>query len=105
MLLLLKMKRTKRIAPKQIAQEDGTIKKFYTMGDLLEVLCHMSPLAEDLASLAHNASKSKEEMLMNVRTLFRRESLNTLQRGNRVVIKRHWKTSDKLLGKSVGPQA
>ena len=86
MLLLLKMKRTKRIVPKQIAQEDGTIQKFYTMGDLLEVLCQMSPLAEDLASLAHNASKSKEEILMNMRTLFRSESLNTLQRGDRVVI-------------------
>ena len=86
MLLLLKMKRTKRIIPKQIAQEDGTIQKFYTVGDLLEVLCQMSPLAEDLASLARNASKGKEEILMNMRTLFRWESLNTVQRGNRVAI-------------------
>lgn len=83
MLLLLKMKRTKRI---QIAQEDGSIQKFYTMGDLLEILCHMSPLAEDLASLTHKVSKSKEEILMNMRILFRKEALDTLQRGNRVVI-------------------
>lgn len=86
MLLLLKLKRTKRIIPKQIAQEDGTIQKFYTMGDLFEVLCQMSPLAEDLVRLAHNVSKSKQEILMNMRTLFRWESLNILQRGNRVVI-------------------
>lgn len=86
MLLLLKLKRTKRITPKQIAQEDGTIQKFYTMGDLLEVLCQMSPLAEGLLRLAHNTSKSKEEILMNMRTLFRWESLNTLQRGDRVVL-------------------
>ena len=88
MLLLLKLKRTKRITPKQIAQEDGTIQKFYTIGDLLEVLCQMSPLAEDLVRLAHNVSKSKQEILMNLRTLFRWESLNTLQRANRVVINR-----------------
>lgn len=83
MLLLLKMKRTKGI---QIAQEDGSIQKFYTMGDLLEILCHMSPLAEDLASLTHKVSKSKEEILMNMRILFRKEALDTLQRDNRVVI-------------------
>ena len=83
MLLLLKMKRTKRL---QIAQEDGSIQKVYTMGDLLEILCHMSPLAEDLASLTHKVSKSKEEILMNMRILFRKEALDTLQRGNRVVI-------------------
>lgn len=86
MLLLLKMKRTKRITPKQIAQEDGIIQEFYTMGDLLEVLCQMPPFAEYLASLALKASKSKEEILMNMRGLFRSESLNTLQRGNHVVI-------------------
>ena len=86
MLLLLKVKRTTRIIPKQIAQEDGTIQKFYTVADLLDILCQMSPLADDLASLAHKASKSKEEILMNMRVLFRWESLNTLQRGNHVVI-------------------
>lgn len=86
MLLLLKMKRTRRMVPKQIALKDGTIQKFYTIGDLIEVLCQMSPLAEELASLAHNTSKSQEEILMNMRTLFRREPLNTVQRGNRVVM-------------------
>ena len=86
MLLLLKMKRTGKIVPKHMALEDGTIQNFYTIGDLLEVLCQMSPLAKDVANLVHNASKSKEKILMNMRTLFRRESLNILQRGNRVVI-------------------
>ena len=86
MLLLLKMTRAKRIIPKQIGQEDGKIQQFYTVGDLLEILCQLPPLANFVARLARKASKSKEEILMNMRGLFRSESLHTLQKGNHVVV-------------------
>lgn len=86
MLFLLKMKRTKRIIPKQIAQEDGKIQQFYTVADLLEILCQLPPLSNFVTRLAGRASKSKEEILMNMRGLFRSEFLHTVQRGNYIVV-------------------
>ena len=87
MLLLLKMKRTKRIIPQQIAQEDNTIQHFYNVGDLLEIICQLPPFDDVLANLARNTSKSKEEILMNIRGLFSRsEGLITIERGDYVVI-------------------
>ena len=86
MLLLLKMKRTKRIIPRNIAQEDDTIQQYYTVGDLLEIICQLPPFDDVLMNLARKTSKSKEEILMSMRGLFRAESLITTERGNYVVI-------------------
>lgn len=86
MLLLLKMKRSKRIIPQQIAQEDDSIQQFYNVGNLLEIICQVTPFDEILENLARKASKSKEEILMNMRGLFRSEFLITIERGNYVLI-------------------
>lgn len=86
MLLLLKMKRTKRITAMQVALEDDKIQQVYNVGDLLEVLCQLPPLADVLARLARKAFKSKEEILMNMRGLFKSEFLNITQKAANYVV-------------------
>ena len=86
MLLLLKMKRTKRITPQNIAQEDGTVQQFYDVGDLLEAICRLPPVSSFLAQLARKTSKNKEKILINMRGIFRPESLITTKRDDFVVI-------------------
>lgn len=86
MLLLLKMKRSRRIIAKQVSLDDNKIEQCYSVGDLLEFLCNLPPLVDVLTSLARKASKSKQEIVMNMRGLFRSEVLSITQKGNYVVI-------------------
>jgi len=86
MLQLLKMKRTKRIIPQNIAQEDGAVQQFYDVGDLVEAICQLPPVSSFLAQLARKTVKSKEEILINMRGIFRPGCLSTIERGDFVVI-------------------
>ena len=86
MLQLLKMKRTKKIIPQNIAQEDGSVQQFYGVGDLLEAICRLPPVSIFLAQLARKTSKSKEKILINMRGIFRPECLITIERGDFVVV-------------------
>ena len=95
-------KRTKRIIPQEIAQEDNTIQHFYNVGDLLETICQLPPFDDVLANLARNTSKRKEKILMNMRGLFSRsEGLIAIERGDYVCYKWAWKASFKVPGISV----
>ena len=86
MLQLLKMKRTKKIIPQNIAQEDGSVQQFYGVGDLLEAICRLPPVSTFLAQLARKTSKSKEKILINMRGIFRPGCLITIERGDFVVV-------------------
>ena len=83
MLQLLKMKRTKRIIP---VQENNTTQESYSAVDLMEIICQLPPFDEVLENLARKASRSKEEILLNMRGLFRSESLSVIERGNYAAI-------------------
>ena len=86
MLLLLKMKRTKRIIPLTTVQENNTTQEYYSVVDLMELICQLPPFDEVLENLARKASRSKEEILLNIRGLFRSESFSVIERGNYAVI-------------------
>lgn len=86
MLLLLKMKRTKSIIPVTVQEEDNTVQQYYNVGHLMELVCRLPPFDKFLADLAGKASKSKEEILMNMRGLFQSESLGSIAWGNSAVI-------------------
>lgn len=86
MLQLLKMRRTKRIIPQNIAQEDGTAQQFYDVGDLLEAICRLPPVSNFLEQMARKTVKSREEILINMRGIFRPGCLITIERGDFVVV-------------------
>ena len=86
MLLLLKMKRTKRIIPLTTVQENNTTQGYYSVVDLMELIGQLPPFNEVLENLARKASRSKEEILLNIRGLFRSESFSVIERENYAVI-------------------
>ena len=86
MLLLLKMKRTKRIIPLTTVQENNTTQEYYSVVDLMELICQLPPFDEVLENLARKASRSKEEILLNIRGRFRSESFSVIERRNYAVI-------------------
>ncbi|XP_068741933.1 WD repeat-containing protein 87-like [Montipora capricornis] len=86
-LLLLKLKRTKRIAPQEITRNDSITQEAYSFGDIMEIIFLTSPFKEVLSDLAWKARKTREEILRPVRGLFSSRSLDIIEWQNFAVIR------------------
>ena len=65
-LVLLKMRREERVAPKEEKRQDDTVQQLYTFEDLLEVLFHFPVFKEILQRVASEVPMSSKELLLNL---------------------------------------